>query len=404
MVQIIPDGSNTNDSITIGFGAWRGVGAHALDGNDTLSAENGSFTVAGGGNLLIAGDEGTGSMHLGDGNDTVHFDEGDMTLVAGGGRDSISFNEGVFSIRLGGGQDTVSANEGAGTIRAGGGSDSVRLHEGRYSVHLGSGSDTVETFAGTATIVAGKGQDSIRADEGHFSIKVGSGVDTVAVSDGSATIVTGNGPDKIHADDGHFSVHAGLGRDTIGVSFAHASVTANGGHDSIQVLRATGSVHATGAHDTISVGGAVTLSAGHRDLITFQDLSGSFSGPNAHAVKSVVVNATGSDTFQYQYNDDPADTGAADAKGIGAVTINHFHKATDVLKFHDRGGGDLSQGQVNAHATVSDHVGGHSITIVVDTAGGVAAGTIVLKGIGTLHHHLASINDLVTHGYNLEFG
>jgi hypothetical protein len=226
----------------------------------------------------------------------------------------------------------------------------------------------------------------------------------VQVSDGRATIVTGSGRDSVHADDGHFLVNAGLGRDTVAVSFANARVTANGGHDSIKVIFATGSVNASGAHDTISVGGAVTLKAGHTDLIAFQDQSGSFSGPNAHALKSVVVNATSGDTFQYQYNDDPADTGAADAKGIGAVTINHFHRATDVLKFHDRGGGDFTQGEVNAHATVIDHVGGNSITIMIQTTGTHAAGTIVLKGIGTLHHHFTSINDLAAHGYHLQFG
>jgi hypothetical protein len=122
------------------------------------------------------------------------------------------------------------------------------------------------------------------------------------------------------------------------------------------------------------------------------------------AIKAVTVTAAGGhDTFTYQYNE-PLDNGAAGTRGIGLAIITDFNKRTDILRFHDEADGDLTQANVNAHAKVLDHADGHSVRIVLETTGGLAAGTVVLKGVGTLHHHFGSIDALVAHGYRLEFG
>jgi hypothetical protein len=84
MVQIIPDGSNADDKITIGFGAWSGVGANALDGNDTFHASLDRFTLgAGAGNDRITALDATALVHLGTGNDTASFTGAAATLDAG---------------------------------------------------------------------------------------------------------------------------------------------------------------------------------------------------------------------------------------------------------------------------------------------------------------------------------
>jgi hypothetical protein len=124
----------------------------------------------------------------------------------------------------------------------------------------------------------------------------------------------------------------------------------------------------------------------------------------------VIVNTSGGhDTFEYQYDDSNHESGphAGDANsvGIGTAILTHFDKKTDVLVFTQSiGFGEaLTESDVQNAATVIDHVGGHSIKIVIHTSHSAAAGTIVLKGIGTLHHKLTSIADLMNNGYHLEF-
>ena len=81
MPQIIPDGPSPNDSIFLGFGAWSGVAANHLDGNDTLVASADRFTVdAGAGNDSISAFDAHAKIFLGTGIDTVRFSDGDMTL------------------------------------------------------------------------------------------------------------------------------------------------------------------------------------------------------------------------------------------------------------------------------------------------------------------------------------
>jgi hypothetical protein len=85
------------------------------------------------------------------------------------------------------------------------------------------------------------------------------------------------------------------------------------------------------------------------------------------------------------------------------AVITDFNKRADVLRFHDTGGDAFTQADLLNGATVTDHGLHHSVLIVIHTSVGAAAGTIVLKGIGTAGHQLNSINALVAHGYHLQF-
>jgi hypothetical protein len=484
MAQIIPDGSSANDKITLGFGVWSGLGAHALDGNDTLLASFDQFTVAAGaGSDSIKAFEAVALIKLGTGNDTIGFFGGPATVTASPGSHGevgVFLTQGNFSIHLGGGNDTVLADLSRSTVAAGSGNDSIGVDQGPYSIQLGGGADTVHATDGTATIVTGNGRDSISARHGHFSIHVGSGNDTVASASADATIVAGHGHDKISASGGQFQITAGgghdtfdvdsgsgtvsvgrsdnririgagtfklltggghdtitggpgsgdvhghgfdsvddfrgldrlvfdQGHDTIRVTELSGAVTGNGGNDSIEVTDSSALVNANAGHDTIDVGGFVTLKAGHNDLVRFEDQSDDFTGLNAQALREVLVKTSGGhDTFQYQYRDDNNESGAhagdADRFRVGAAVIADFNKHTDVLRFHDTGIDGFTPVDLQNAARVVDHGPHHDVDIVILTNSNAAAGTIVLKGMGTVGSKLHSINALVAHGYHLEFG
>ena len=144
----------------------------------------------------------------------------------------------------------------------------------------------------------------------------------------------------------------------------------------------------------------VNLGAGHDSVVV---------DPNMHNL-IVVHNGIGHDTLQYQYSDaahdpGPAGDGSADsaATASGKVVIGHFVKALDFLNFDDTGADALTKTEVNAFAKVHDGGLHHAVTIVIDTSAGAAAGTIVLQGVGTLHHSLTSIDALVAHHFHLTF-
>jgi Ca2+-binding RTX toxin-like protein len=437
-VHPIPDGPNPNDTITIEFGVWKG----ALDGNDSLKASADQFTVAGGaGNDTIRALLDRSSILLGTGDDDVVVSKGEATIGAAHGNDRIFASRATLVVTLGGGNDTVHLIGGVSTIVAGNGQDTVRVHSGDHSIHLGSGDDRVVVSGAIATIATGHGNDSIDAvNDGRYSIEAGSGNDTVLAAfggdgvihlghghnfvllvqattsiltdpgghdtifgSGSDCLIDAHGKDFINLADSVGKITIGSGHDTIKAPGFIGTVTGHG-HDSLKVTESSADVNAGGAHDTISVGGAINLTAGHNDLIKFEDQSPVVSSAHRHAIKEVLANVSGGhDTFVYQYNDDITESGVANSVGIGTDIIADFNKKTDVLVFDDSDGFNFSRADLQRAATVIDHVGGHSITIVIHTSHGAAAGSIVLKGIGTIHHHLASINGLVNHGYHLQF-
>jgi Ca2+-binding RTX toxin-like protein len=441
LVHVTVDGGAGNDTINA-----EAVRASIIlgTGDDDVAVHRGEVTIgAGRGTDRISVTNAASAIRLGGGNDTVSIVGGTSTIVSGNGDDTVRVRfDGAHSIRLGGGNDTVVVHTANSTIVAGNGRDSVLAQSGAESIHLGSGNDTVDAFSASPTIVTGRGNDSIEAfNASHYSIHTGNGNDTVVAqfgvgdihlghghnfvflsletstvwtdpgshdtifASGSNVRIDDHGRDLINLPGGSGEITIGSGHDTI-KTFAFDGTVTGHGNDSIKVIGSSADVNAGGAHDTITVGGAINLTLGHNDLAKFQDLSQFVASTHRHPIKEVLADATGGhDTFVYQYNDDmAAAAGDANSVGIGTDIITNFSKKTDVLAFDDTGSLlFFTQADLQHAATVIDHVGGHSITIVVHTSHGAAAGSIVLKGIGTIHHHLASINDLVNHGYHLQF-
>src|SRR6516164_8271457 len=172
MVHAIPDGPNPNDSITVGFGAWRAVGGNALDGNDTLFASSDVITV-----------------DAGPGNDLIGI-----------------FNDVQARVLLGSGDDTIRIGESSATLVGGLGSDSVYLHDGAYSVHTGSGNDTIRLFADRATVDAGHGHDSILSLDSRTFLAAAGGHDTVQFVGGDDVLHVGGSFNKIVMSSGAFEL------------------------------------------------------------------------------------------------------------------------------------------------------------------------------------------------------
>jgi hypothetical protein len=181
-------------------------------------------------------------------------------------------------------------------------------------------------------------------------------------------------------------------------------VTAGNGRDSISATHSAALIKVGKGNDTVFASGGATVMAGHgHDKLVF-----GFDSANPHG-NLVLTGGAAHDTFQYNYSDSAHNDGSVNqAKGHApievTVSIHDFQKHGDVLAFHDTDGGiGFTRTQVNAHAAVTDGGLHHNVTIVMRTETGAAAGTIVLKGIGTAGHHLNSIDALVAHGYHLSF-
>jgi hypothetical protein len=403
---------------------------------DTIALTGGDQTIIGGnGNDLVdIDDDANNFVRLGNGSDTVDLNEGSQTVILGNGRDRIADDggtgpEGAVSIKVGNGSDTIdlgTVGDGAFTIRAGNGKDLLHLDNGTYSIHLGNGSDTVTNETrGAATIVAGNGRDSVSVGEGSWSIRLGNGNDTVHVTGGDAHIVLGRGNDSVFYD-GSGVVSVGSGQDTVHIDSFIGTVTAGNGSDKVTVTNASALVKVGNGNDTVIVSGAVSVRLGNgHDQFVDQHPTITSRGGSHNNIS--VQGGAGHDTFTYEYTDF-GKGGAGDLEGTagdgavavepgqptgfyadGRLVISHFtHK--DVLNFNDYTeqpgnifpASGITQTEANAHMTVTDAGLHHNVTIVIDTAGGNAAGTIVLKGIGTANHHFNSIDALAA-AYHLHF-
>jgi hypothetical protein len=374
-----------NESISIGFGQWRGN----LDGGtDTLFASADFLTVTGG----------TGSDSL-----FVHWAQAQITL--GGGSDTVFLSGSDATLKLGGGDDQVGMVFSNTELTAGNGNDSIKAEfGGRHSIVTGNGSDTVFLSKTDAIVRVGHGHDQIDAFRGSYTIQAPiGGNDTITASFGSFNIQA-RGHDSVFVTNGHGKVVVIGGHDTIAVKSFSGVVDdlGNGGHDLVTVNTATANMVVNGGFDTIAVGGAIDLKAnGQNDLITFEDEHGLFNNTFSHALKFDAVTAPGhNDTFVYDYPA-AANHGASEAKGVGAAEIIGFNHSDD-LQFHGDLTHSVSLGGLEAHSTVVDHGQGHNVVIHILTSTGHNAGTIVLKGIGTKHHIYDSLAVLAAH-YNLSF-
>jgi len=196
--------ANPNGSYIFGSGA---ANEAILLGNPagttvTFQANTGSGSVAGGvgDNKVIigAGDSGTWTIALGDGNDTVNATGSGLQIVdAGGGNNRIVLGAGPAQVTLNG-DNTVFAGSGPSTITAAG--DTRSLVQGAAgnltyvggaeaaTVFGGSGSDTFfgGTAAGTDVFKGGTHQDTFVVGAGSETVTGGTGANVFDVVSGTA--------------------------------------------------------------------------------------------------------------------------------------------------------------------------------------------------------------------------
>jgi hypothetical protein len=338
-------------------------------------------------------------------------------------------NDASGNVHIGGGADTIHLHGGTWTVNIGHGNDSIGAgSDAVFSVHIGGGHDTVRLRSGEAHIAITGGSDSIRFDDGAATVNLAGGNDTVKLSTGNFSVRIGGGHDLVHASQIEGVISIAGGNDTV---FAHELVgrlsLSGKGADSITAFDSTAVVKTGNGNDTVAVSGGTTVNLGNGQHVQFVDHhhGGSTTGGSHNNI--LVKGGGGQDTFTYEYTDfGITGTGSTELTGHdgavakeaghpvgffgdGSLTISHFtHK--DVLNFDDytEPPGSLfppigiTQAEANANMKVTDGGLHHNVTIVIDTAGGSAAGTIVLKGIGTASHQLHSIDTLAV-AYHLQF-
>ena len=350
--------SGDGNSLLAGFGGNNTLMGGA--GNDTLyagsnlsnwaTAETGNNSVqAGSGNTQIWGSGGNDTLIGGSGNDTIQAGAGNESIVGGSGTESINGGSGNDTIDVGGdGSDTVYAGTGSTTLYGGDGQDYLHGGSGTTVIYVGDGgTDVAPTYAdagsGNTTIYGGDGVDLLVGGSGTNVIYAGDGGDTttastVYVGSGNATVYGGDGIDVInggggtdvlYAGDGGIegcatAVNAGTGVATLyggaGVSVLTDSV---GGSDQL--------VGGDGTSDMYGIGNDTFVAGTGQDL-----MSGTGSNTyvfNADGGYDEVVNAGGTETLNFSYDDDPTDDAIVGAETVddGAIALTISDDDTTVL-------------------------------------------------------------------------
>ncbi len=363
--------------------------------NDTLydNTAPANFTVTGGlGNDSVVNTEpGLSSIVLGAGKDTLYGSDGSTTVSMGNGNDSVSVYHETFSVTLGSGKDSFAASESSGFIGVGG-KASLALSDGSYTVGLSSGGhDSVEmSVDGPSLVTGGGGHDTIVASSGFYTIQGGGGHDSVEVSDHSNAVLYG-----------------GLGHDTMVVdNHSNASIWAGvppndsiHGHDSVQVTdHSSAFVHGNGGFDTVIVdssskgtvlGGAGNDSVEVTDHSALQFQTGFLNGHDTINVsdssKATVYGADGNDSVNVDSGtnnvklfsgrgNDTFSFHSSSFGGIGNSELVDFSKS-DILDLQDSTFTTI--GNIDAHA---HFVTSGSNLVVNFTSGGTTQGHMTFDG------------------------
>lgn len=225
----------------------------AGDGNNEIIANNinGKATV---GKNQLSERESTGSMSLGNGNNSITFGSftGGAQMQVGDGNNTIKSNStgisAASSLHLGDGDNAIALrgmNDGA-SLTAGNGNNHIFVHDvsNNSAVNIGDGKNT---YAGSSA-----------ANDSHISL--GNGGNIIWLTGGihnQSSIKSGAGDDIIHVSyvlPGG-SIDAGGGNDIIHTESVSGSISGGAGDDTIIVEGPTyGSVHGDAGTNTLVVG------------------------------------------------------------------------------------------------------------------------------------------------------
>ncbi len=169
-------GTGTGDSVNLGS-AGGSVTAWAPFGTTTMVSQNASSSR----NVTVNLHNGTGIVHLGNGNDNVTANGAFSTVFLGNGNNTI--NAGGFGdhIRVGDGNNTITANGPFDTIMGGNGNNLVTANGNGTGITLGYGNNTVSaTGIGETVTINGKPSSSDTVTVGNS--------DTVKVTNATLTL------------------------------------------------------------------------------------------------------------------------------------------------------------------------------------------------------------------------
>ena len=142
------NGNKGSDQITLGAAAYTGS-VHGGNGNDTISANATVVAAATDAGVYISGDLGVDNITGSGGVDTINGGEGVDTIAAGAGADIIDG---------GAGNDDITGGAGADTLTGGAGNDEFNIANADSrltATSLSSGFDTITDFAANTAAIAG---------------------------------------------------------------------------------------------------------------------------------------------------------------------------------------------------------------------------------------------------------
>ncbi len=201
--------------------------------------------------ILFALRGGTGTVVLGDGNDTVSTNNLPTTgfaITTGSGNDLILGSTGNNTINAGGGLNTIGTGSGNSTV----------FLNGRDTVWAGTGAETINGGADSALIYVANSTLNFFGGSGGATIGGGTGNSTIALGTGSLYFVGGTGSATVLAGVGSTTVFAGSGGGVFrGGSAGHNSLlNGAGGQATLFGAVAGDTLYATGSGQTTFFAGA----------------------------------------------------------------------------------------------------------------------------------------------------
>ena len=181
--------------------------------------------------------------------------------------------DGSLTVMVGDGNNTIIGSSGAVTCTVGNGNNLIAMHDpsassfGASALQLGNGNDTVLAVGGNDTVLAGGGFDLVDGGLGAVSIVGGAGSSVIVGGAGASTLIGGSGPAYLVGISGHDSIVGGKGGDTISAA-AGDTVEAGAGNDFVILAAGPESVAATLGAGNVVIGVGGFTGPGQQKTIT----------------------------------------------------------------------------------------------------------------------------------------
>jgi uncharacterized delta-60 repeat protein len=301
--QIIVNGKNGDDKITIDPAITLAASINGGAGNDTITGGGGNDSIDGGaGNNNLAGGAGDDTLTGSSGNDTIDGGSGSNLIKAGGGLDVITAGDGNNTVTGAGDNDSITVGNGNNTISGGGANDVIVAGNGNNSIAGGAGNDSITAGNGSNTISGGAGDDVIVVGGSATSVNIidgGAGNDSITLSSGengslghpSSSITGGAGDDTLIGGTGADNIDGGAGNDIIVAGAGNDTVTGGAGNDII--IGDTGADNLTGGgDDDILIGGTTSYDS---NLIALNAIKAEWTSSDTYAQRVAnIENGSGS--------------------------------------------------------------------------------------------------------------